>query len=124
MTAAVLARFFREHSDRFSSVATLHRDLHAPSACADVRQFAIEKRQELEALLYEIIPPGLEAELGLTNGRWIDLVAGPESRLANAEMEISSDFRAIQGIERWSLRFRAFSIKGRLVMSCFNGISA
>jgi len=100
VTATALARFFRYHPDRFGSIEAFMADLEQPRACEDFRRFVDEQAQELEAELAEIVPRSLRADLGLETGAWVDLISGPDCRLALAQAEVTADHRAVSEVER------------------------
>jgi hypothetical protein len=96
ITATVLSYFFRAHRDRFSSVATFLSNLEHPSAVQDLRKFIDEERGQLEETLRSIVPHEDSDIYGLSDQSWIARVAGEDSRLRLAELEISSDYRTVR----------------------------
>jgi len=100
VTATVLSWFFRSNPERFSNTESLCNVLEAPSASRDVERYAIEHQGELEVSLANIVPEELRDELGLGMGGWIQDVSGPGSRLALAEIEVSSDYRAVSTLQQ------------------------
>jgi hypothetical protein len=101
ITATALSAFFRAKPDRFATVKTMLSDFNQPLATCDVKRFLSERQSELEAALDAIVPAdeGLRRELGLHDGSWVSVVAGPDSRLALAEAEVASDYRAVEEFE-------------------------
>jgi hypothetical protein len=102
MIAVALSAFFRGKPERFAKVQGLFGDLETPDIVETFRGFLQENRSMLEDSLRRIVPEQLLNVLRLHNGDWIDLIAGPEGRLASAELELSSDFRAAKELQRTS----------------------
>ncbi|MBI3951926.1 MAG: DEAD/DEAH box helicase [Acidobacteria bacterium] len=102
IAATALSRFFRAFPERFNTVANLFTDLERPSCVADFQTFLHEHRAELEESLHAIVPPGMVDHVGLTDGGWMNEIAGDESRLALAEAEISSDYRTVRDLRKTS----------------------
>lgn len=104
MAAVALSRFFRHYPHRFTSVEAFVRDLGSPSALSDFRQFVEEHKEELQEALCEIVAQEMRPKLGLSDGRWLDLITyldprGTESRFAQAEAELASDYRCVKKLE-------------------------
>jgi len=99
ITAVALSRFFRAFPERFRNVENLFVSLEAPRGVADFRAFLLQQRAELEKSLHAIIPSDMVRELGISNGEWIDGIAGEESRFSLAEAEVSSDYGIVRRLE-------------------------
>ena len=99
MAAFSLSAYFSFFPDRFRTVADLLKDFERPSAVADFNAFLTDQRRKLTYSLRSIIPSGMIGPLGLEEDSWIDSISGPESRLAQAEAEISSDYRIVKQLE-------------------------
>ena len=93
MVATALSAFFRcsGNATRFSRVEDLVADWQEPRGTMDLRAFC-EKNTALAASLREIVPELLHESTGLDADAWAEHVAGPDSRLAIAEMEVCSDY--------------------------------
>ncbi len=96
VAAVALSLFFRQFKERFPEVQSLFTDLSSPSALRDFRTFLISNRERIEQRISQILPSEMEA---LTDGRWVDKIAGENTRFALAEAEVSSDFKTVIGIE-------------------------
>jgi hypothetical protein len=96
IAAVALSLFFRQFKERFPEVQNLFTDLRSPTALRDFRSFLLSNRKRIEQTLAEILPSEVEA---FANGRWIDKIAGDNSRFALAEAEVSSDYKTVIGIE-------------------------
>lgn len=92
VTAWALAHFFRANAERFKTVDAFFVDLLQPRALADVHAHLTQHVQAISAALARVVPPQAKTAATLRDGAWIDGVAGPESRLADAQLEISTDF--------------------------------
>lgn len=112
VTATALAAFFRRHPARFGSIEALMVDLEQPRACEDFRRFIREEAPELEADLAEIVPDSLKADLGIETGDWVDLISGPDSRLALAQAEVSADYKAVRQVEQTAAASRDYTTAG------------
>ena len=93
MVATALSAFFRcsGNATRFKHVEDLVADWQSPRATMDLRAFC-EKNTALAASLREIVPELLHKSTGLDADAWAEHVAGSDSRLAVAEMEVCSDY--------------------------------
>ena len=93
MVATALSAFFRcsGNATRFSGVEDLVADWQEPRATMDLRAFC-EKNTALAASLREIVPELLHKSTGLDADAWAEHVAGPDSRLGIAEIEVCSDY--------------------------------
>ncbi|NPV81718.1 MAG: DEAD/DEAH box helicase [Firmicutes bacterium] len=108
MTAVALSYFFRSNKDRFGFVRSFLQDLAQPRITADLKTFLYSRREEVEAALRAGIPPEAHEIMGLSDGRWIEYVAGQAgdqpgmeqgSRLAQAELELADDYRRVREAE-------------------------
>ena len=97
MAATALSAFFRElgNATRFFNVQGFVGDWLAPDAVSELRRFC-RGDDTVQAALCGIVPEGMHEATGLISGGWVDLVAGPESRLAEVELEVCADYRAMQ----------------------------
>ena len=93
MVATALSSFFRfsGNAARFKRVQDLLADWKSPRTTADLKAFC-ENNTALGASLREIVPEALHEITGLAADTWIARVAGSDSRLADAELEVSSDY--------------------------------
>ena len=113
MVATALSAFFRENRERFNKVKDFVGDWSAPCAVADLRKFCSGNR-ELTESLREVIPHDMHALEGVENGSWVDKVAGPKSRLADAEAEVCSDYRDMRAFGERLFSEGAYSQIGRI----------
>lgn len=95
IAAFALSAFFRTYPHRFGTVEKFFGDLAHPSSVTDLQQFLRQHRFNLEASLQNIVPPEVASHVGLNDGSWIEKIAGAESRLAQAEIEMSSDYTSV-----------------------------
>lgn len=98
MAAIALGLFFRESSSAFDSVSELVEDMADPSGTQRIRGFLEQQRTRVEQELRDIVPEELAVSVGLLDGTWILLVAGPDCALAQGEAEVSSDFLCARGL--------------------------
>lgn len=99
VVALALSLFFRQFTERFKNVEDLFKDLAAPRAVADFVEYLRSNRTQIEDAIRRVLPEGMADKLGLTDGSWIDGIAGKDSRFALVEDEISSDFKIVRDIE-------------------------
>lgn len=102
IAAVALSLFFRAFRDRFAKVESLFTDLNSSSGLADFRRYLFDHRPQTEETIGRIVPREMAAQLGLSDGSWIDSIAGEESRLAQAEAEVSNDFKIVVSLEERS----------------------
>jgi hypothetical protein len=102
VTAMALSRFFRAFPVRFESVGTLLKDFDQPTGVADFYEFLRVHRAEQEESLCEIVSQEMAEVLGLSDGSWIEKIAGTGSHFSQAEAEISSDYKQAKEFERTS----------------------
>ena len=97
MAAAALSAFFREtgNAARFTSVREFIGDWHEPDAVFELRNFC-RGNTAVQSALSDIVPESMHEDTGLTSDGWIELIAGQESRLAEVELEVCADHRAMQ----------------------------
>ena len=97
MAATALSAFFREmgNATRFVNVQEFVGDWQEPDAVSELRRFC-GGDDALQSALRRIVPERMREATGLVSGDWVDLVAGPESRLAEVELEVCADYRAMQ----------------------------
>ena len=99
MVAVALSEFFKNDSVRFQNVETFVGDWHAPQATNDLYDFC-EHYGELQNALSRVVPQNMHDRVGLGDDAWIARVAGPNSRLALAEMEVCADYTAMEALRR------------------------
>jgi hypothetical protein len=99
VVATALSRFFRNHRERFENVEKLCIDLSNPKFVSDFETFLIANQADLENSLREIVPQDMFTSLGLHDGTWIQAIAGENSRLSYAEVEVSSDYKQVKDLE-------------------------
>ena len=97
MAATALSAFFRDlgKGGRFINVQQFVGDWQAPDAVSELKRFC-HGNAALQSALKRIVPEPMHPATGLTSGGWVDHVAGPESRLAEVELEVCADYRAMQ----------------------------
>ena len=95
VTATALSAFFRQNQHRFDDVSALIGDWENPSAVSDLKRFC-EGNRTLWESLRQIVPPKMHFNIGLTDGRWIETIAGPDNRFAVAQAEVCADYLRIQ----------------------------
>lgn len=95
MVAAALSAFFRNKQIPINHIENLVKNWHRPRATSDLKAYC-ENDDSLVASLRQIVPESLHDRCGLTGKAWIDLVAGPCSRLAKVEDELCSDYLAME----------------------------
>jgi len=100
IVATTLSYFFRDFQDRFQSVEGLFVNLEHPYGITDFFDFLQRRKTELEQSLRGIVPSAMISKVGLNNGGWMQRVVGEGSRFALAEVEVSSDFRAVKKVQR------------------------
>ena len=93
ITAVALSAFFkkRDNVGRFWDVENLINDWDNPCAVSDFEDFC-RNNNELHESIRFLVPLDMHAEIGLSNGKWVEEIAGPESRFADAEREICYDY--------------------------------
>jgi superfamily II DNA or RNA helicase len=99
VAAVALSSYFRRHPERFRTVGALIRDFERPAGTTDVAMFLRGERAGLELALGAVLPDRAAGAVGLADGTWIERIAGDESRLARAEVEVASDYRSVTRLE-------------------------
>ena len=99
MVAVTLSEFFKNDRVRFQNVETFVGDWHAPQATNDLYDFCAHN-DELQNALSRVVPQNMHDRVGLRDDAWIARVAGPNSRLALAEMEVCADYTAMEALRR------------------------
>ncbi|WP_423910395.1 Zn-binding domain-containing protein [Candidatus Spongiihabitans sp.] len=102
ITATVLSAFFRNPSnrERFKKVENLiGSDWENPSAVSEVMNFCRDNTA-LASSLREIVPKEMHAKTGLDNNSWMNLIAGKNSRFANAEAEVCSEYLLVERLKK------------------------
>lgn len=95
LTAVALSAFFKkpENIQRFKTVESLiggNNCWEKPRAVRDFRAFC-QNDKSIVFSLREIIPEGIRQKL-LDNDKWVDEIAGEDSRFAEAEKDVCSDY--------------------------------
>ncbi len=92
-----LSAFFkkRDNVERFKNVQDLINDWDNPRAVSDFEDFC-RNNDELHKSMRFVVPSDMHVETGLNNGKWVEEIAGPESRFAYAEQEICDDYRKMR----------------------------
>jgi Helicase conserved C-terminal domain len=112
LSAAVLSEFFRQFPDRFVSVCDLIEDWSAPTTVTAVRDFLHANQTSLGIALEAIFPRDLAGRLGITNGSWIERIAGSDSRLHRAELEVTADYQRADELETSSRNAGQYPLAG------------
>ena len=99
MVAVALSAFFKNDRVRFRNVETFVGDWHTPQATNDLYDFC-EHNDELQNALSRVVPRDMHDRVGLGDDAWIAHVAGANSRLALAEMEVCADYTAMEALRR------------------------
>ena len=99
MVAVALSAFFKNDRVRFRNVETFVGDWHTPQATNDLYDFC-EHNDELQNALSRVVPQNMHDRVGLGDDAWIAHVAGANSRLALAEMEVCADYTAMEALRR------------------------
>lgn len=95
IVAVALSFFFRASAERFLEVENLFKDLTSPCGVAEFRAFLLSNRSRIEETIRRVVPEDMSTKLGLSDGTWIDKITGENTRLALAEAEASSDYKAV-----------------------------
>lgn len=104
IVAIALSEFFRSNPERFRTTESLFGDMNKPSAVSDFKKFLQQRQLELERSIRSIVPSEMLAQLGVTNGRWTENIAGEDSRFASVEAEVSSSYRTARSVEAEAVR--------------------
>ena len=99
MVAVALSEFFKNDRVRFQNVETFVGDWHTPQAASDLFDFC-EHNGELQNALSRVVPQNMHDRVGLGDDAWIAHIAGANSRLALAEMEVCADYTAMEVLRR------------------------
>ncbi len=93
MAATALSAFFKEGDNgaRFKNVEAFIGDWQNPKAVDDLRRFCRDNHS-LRKSLRQIVPVKMHEATGLNSQAWIDEIAGPDSRLNLAVIEVCSDY--------------------------------
>lgn len=115
VTAIALGRFFRAYQGRFGQVRDFFSDLGEPRAVADVRGFLMAEKEELEAVLRQVVPEEMAEPLGLADGSWVERITGHRadgepSRFLAAELELKSDYLKVRALEEEAGRRRDYKL--------------
>ncbi len=112
IAAIALSFFFRASPDRFAKVECLFKDLISPSGTADLEAFLLHNRSRIEQTIRSILPEEMAAQLGLSDGSWINKITGKHSRFALAEAEVSSDYKTVMSLEESARSRRDYRTAG------------
>ena len=99
IAAVALSFYFRAFVGRFARAETLFIDLVAPRGVADFKAFLVSNRPAIEETIRGVLPKEMATQLALSDGSWIERIAGEDSRFALAEAEVSSDYKNVMGLE-------------------------
>ena len=99
MVAVALSEFFKNDRVRFQNVQTFVGGWHEPMATRDLFDFC-QHNGDLQNALSRVVPQNMHDRVGLGDDAWIARVAGPNSRLALAEMEVCADYTAMEALRR------------------------
>ena len=102
MVAVALSEFFRKSGIRFQNVATFVGEWHMPQATNDLYRFC-SNNGELKDALSRIVPENMHDQLGLKDDSWVANIAGEDSRLTLAEMEVCADYTTMEGLRTESI---------------------
>jgi superfamily II DNA/RNA helicase len=100
IAAMALSSFFRACAERFATVEKLFGNLMASSGSADFGTFLRKNQPQLEATIRNVVPHDMLGQLGLADGSWISKICGDGSRFAEAEAEVSSDYKTVVNLEQ------------------------
>ncbi|MDI6769908.1 MAG: DEAD/DEAH box helicase [Anaerolineales bacterium] len=107
IAATALSHFFRSYPQRFkaagdktSRIERLFINLEKPAGISDFQVHLQKHQTELEKTLLAIVPVKMVSKIGLDNGEWIAKIAGSESRFAQAEAEVSSDYQSVRNFRQ------------------------
>ena len=99
MVAAALSAFFRENSERFKNVQGFVGNWSTATSVSDIVEFCTNS-DELKRSLCRIIPEAMHGPVGLEDDRWIENIAGPQSRLAYVEAEVCADYNEMKALRQ------------------------
>ena len=110
ITAVALSAFFkkRDNVERFRNVEDLINDWDNPRAVSNFEDFC-RNNDELYESIRLVVPPNMHDETGLNNGKWVEEIAGSESRFAYAEREICHDYRQMREMIKECYQKRDYS---------------
>lgn len=100
VVTVALAEFFRAYEHRFQDVEAFLGEMAAASVVQDIQQFLLSRRKMIERRLDAILPDALRTALGLTDGTWIERVAGEETPLERAVAEVVSDYQQVTRVQQ------------------------
>lgn len=98
MTAVALAEFFKVEKQRFKNVEAFAGNWDTPDGTTTFRDFISRNSRSLVAVLQRIVPSNMHKDVGLMDNKWIEQVAGPDSRLAKAESVVCNDYCAMESV--------------------------
>lgn len=99
VVAVALSLFFRAFLERFRNVESLFKNMIAPCGVVDFRAFLLSNRSRIEETIRNLLPPEIAPQFSLSDGGWINKVAGETERFALAEAEVSSDYKTVMALE-------------------------
>lgn len=104
LCAYALSEFFRhgDNAERFKNVATFLGDMENPTSSSDFADYLRMRSAEFCQLFRRLVKEDQTVieKLHLDSDAWIDLMAGPASKLACAELEVSSDYSSVKAFEK------------------------
>lgn len=105
VTATALSAFFKRdgNAERFKKVEHFVGCWESRHAASDVANFC-QGNTALEESLRSIVPGDMRDKIGLTDGSWIEKIAGETSALAKAELTVCRDYRRMRDLanEYWN----------------------
>ena len=113
MIAVALSHFFKSEQVRFQNVETFVVDWHAPQATHDLHDFC-ETNGELKDTLFRIVPAEMHGRVGLEDDDWMVKIAGDDSRLALAEVEVCADYTAMGALRTEAVEQGKYSSAARI----------
>ena len=114
LVAVALSAFFRAYNnrERFKSVDSFIEDWISPVAVSDFKKFC-SGNDELRKSLCKLVPQEIpDLADRLESDTWIDHIAGPFSRFAQAEDEVCEDYRSLSELMREQIKNKKFHHAG------------
>lgn len=114
--ATILSLFFNLNKDRFGDIKNFFLDTVEHSGPEEVREYVLERGEEILTILRRIMPEELHEELGFNDGSWIEafvgIEQGNEGILTRMADEVRSDIERLEQIydERTSKKQKADAI--------------
>lgn len=99
MVAVALSSFFKKNEERFSNVEEFVGNWYKPAAAKDLCVFC-RNNKYLEESLRHIVPDDMHGTVGLKDGSWVEKIAGEDSRLADVQAEICTDYTKMRELRK------------------------